>query len=151
MCSRQCTYVSIGATWSICYWMTTWLHWDNLWNLEYMISGNFFYFLFVILGNVEASAAARFLSRFAVRGLLASTKAVIMDLKQCLNPLSPKWPRSIFSSQYPYTVNRYVMRINKMISQEKMPWSIIKFSQLIFFLRKCMEISLENLHVDTGA
>ena len=42
----------------------------------------FFYFLFVILGNVEASAAARFLSRFAVRGLLASTKAVIMDLKQ---------------------------------------------------------------------
>ena len=44
----------------------------------------FFYFLFVILGNVEASAAARFLSRFAVRGLLASTKAVIMDLKQCL-------------------------------------------------------------------
>ena len=49
-----------------------------------MISGNFFYFLFVILGNVEASAAARFLSRFAVRGLLASTKAVIMDLKQCL-------------------------------------------------------------------
>ena len=42
----------------------------------------FFYFLFVILGNVEASAAARFLSRFAVRGLLASTKAVIMDLRQ---------------------------------------------------------------------
>ena len=40
----------------------------------------FFYFLFVILGNVEASAAARFLSGFAVRGLLASTKAVIMDL-----------------------------------------------------------------------
>ena len=46
---------------------------------------NLFYFLFFILGNVEASAAARFLSRFAVGGLLASTKlAVIVDLKQCL-------------------------------------------------------------------
>ena len=46
-----------------------------------MISGTFFNFLFVIVGNVEASAAARFLSRFAVRGLLASAKAVIV-----LNP-----------------------------------------------------------------
>ena len=32
---------------------------------------------------------------------------------------------------YPYTVKRYVLRINKMITQEKILWSLNKFSQLI--------------------
>ena len=71
-----------------------------------MISGTFFNFLFVIVGNVEASAAARFLSRFAVRGLLASAKAVIMDLKQCLNPLSPSSDQVQFSPNNVMTVSR---------------------------------------------
>ena len=71
-----------------------------------MISGTFFYFLFVIVGNVEASAAPRFLSRFAVRGLLASAKAVIMDLKQCLNPLSPSSDQVQFSPNNVMTVSR---------------------------------------------
>ena len=69
-------------------------------------SQEIFYFLFVILGNVEASAAARFLSRFAVRGLLASTKAVIMDLKQCLNPLSPNSDQDQFSPNNIHTLSR---------------------------------------------
>ena len=42
------------------------------------------------------------------------------------------------------------MRINRMITQEKLPWSIIKFSPLMFYKRKCIEISLENLYVDTA-
>ena len=43
------------------------------------------------------------------------------------------------------------MRVNKMIIQEKMPQVI--FYQILSTnsLRKCMEISLENLYVDTGA
>ena len=38
-----------------------------------------------------------------------------------------------------------------MITKEKMLWSFLKFSQLILFLKKCIEISLENLLVDIGA
>ena len=37
-----------------------------------------------------------------------------------------------------------------MIPNEKIPRSFIKFPQLIL-KRKCMEISLDTLHVDIGA
>ena len=42
------------------------------------------------------------------------------------------------------------MRINKVITQEK---NALIFYQILstHSLRKCMEISLENLYVDTGA
>ena len=39
------------------------------------------------------------------------------------------------------------MRINKMITQDKIYYEIILSTNS---LRKCMEISLENLYVDTG-
>ena len=42
-----------------------------------------------------------------------------------------------------------VMRINTTITKEKMPRSFIKFSQP--FLRKCIEIGLENLYAGIGA
>ena len=42
-----------------------------------------------------------------------------------------------------------VMRINQMITKEKMLCSFIKLPQLIS--RECMNISLKNLHVDIGA
>ena len=38
------------------------------------------------------------------------------------------------------------MRINKMITQDKIYHEILSTNSL----RKCMEISLENLYVDTG-
>ena len=67
-----------------------------------------------------------------------------------LNPLNPD------SDQHQYSPNNIhmlpremVMRINKMITKEKMRWSFTKFSQL--FLRKCMKVSMENLYVDIGA
>ena len=44
------------------------------------------------------------------------------------------------------------MRIYKMITQEKMPSSLIYYQILsTHSLRKCIGISLENLYVDTGA
>ena len=42
------------------------------------------------------------------------------------------------------------MRVYKMITKEKMLCSVIKLSQLFFF-RKCMKVSMENLYVDIGA
>ena len=49
-----------------------------------------------------------------------------------LNPLSPNSDQHKISSNIIYTFSRdKVMRINKTISKEKMPWSFIKFSQLI--------------------
>ena len=44
------------------------------------------------------------------------------------------------------------MRIYKMITQEKMPSSLIYYQILsTHSLWKCIGISLENLYVDTGA
>ena len=43
------------------------------------------------------------------------------------------------------------MRVCKMITKEKMLCSVIKLSQLFFFFRKCMKVSMENLYVDIGA
>ena len=42
------------------------------------------------------------------------------------------------------------MRINKIITEEK---KALTFCQILstYSLRKCMEISLENLHLDLGA
>ena len=42
------------------------------------------------------------------------------------------------------------IEFKKKKEEEKMPWSFIKFSQLILY-GNCMEISLENLYVDIGA
>ena len=48
------------------------------------------------------------------------------------NPLSANSDQKQFSPNNIHTLSRdKVMRINKMISKGKMPWSFIKFSQLI--------------------
>ena len=48
------------------------------------------------------------------------------------NPLSPNRDQHQFSPKDIHRLSRpMVMRINKMINKEKMPWSLIKFSQLI--------------------
>ena len=72
------------------------------------------------------------------------------SIKNLINPLSPNSVQHQSSPNNIHTLSRdKVMRINKMITIEKIPWSFIKFSQLI--LKVCMEISLENLYVDIGA
>ena len=49
-----------------------------------------------------------------------------------VNPLSPNSDQQQFSPNNIHTLSRdKVMRINKMIIIEKIPWSFIKFSQLI--------------------
>ena len=49
-----------------------------------------------------------------------------------LNPVSPNSDQQQFSPNNIHTLSRdKVMRINKMIIIEKIPWSFIKFSQLI--------------------
>ena len=57
------------------------------------------------------------------------------------------WHRSFAEPffQYWFKGKRKVMRINKMITNEKMLWSFIQFSQI---LKKCMVISVENWYVD---
>ena len=45
---------------------------------------------------------------------------------------------------------RKVIRINEMISKEKICFDLLKNSLNQFF-KKCMEASLENLYVDRGA
>ena len=51
---------------------------------------------------------------------------------KCLNPLSPNSDQQQFSPNNIHTLSRdKVMRINKMIIIEKIPWPFIKFSQLI--------------------
>ena len=48
------------------------------------------------------------------------------------NPLSPNGDQQQFSPNNVHTLSRdKVVRIQKMIMKEKMPWSFIKFSQLI--------------------
>ena len=49
-----------------------------------------------------------------------------------LNPLSANSDQKQFSPNNIHTLSRdKVMRINKMITKGKMPWSFIKFSQVI--------------------
>ena len=66
-------------------------------------------------------------------------------------PLSPTSDQHQFS---PYNINRQsrgrVMRINKIITEEKKA-SIFYQILSTHSLRKCIEISLENLYVDIGA
>ena len=51
---------------------------------------------------------------------------------KCLNPLNPNSDQQQFSPNNIHTLSRdKVMRINKMIIIEKIPWPFIKFSQLI--------------------
>ena len=59
---------------------------------------------------------------------------VTMILSTCsrFNPLSPNSYQQQFSPNNIHTLSRdKVMRINKMIIIEKIPWSFLKFSQLI--------------------
>ena len=66
-----------------------------------------------------------------------------------LNPLSPNSDHRQFSPNNIHMLPReMVMRVNKMISKDKILWSVIKLSQLI---KKCMKISMESLYVDIGA
>ena len=54
------------------------------------------------------------------------------SIKNLINPLSPNSVQHQFSPNNIHTLSRdKVMRINKMITIEKIPWSFIKFSQLI--------------------
>ena len=69
-----------------------------------------------------------------------------------LNPLSPNSGQHQFSPNHIHTLSRdKVTRIEKMITKmkNKMHWSFIKFST--HSVKKCMEVSLENLYVYIGA
>ena len=74
----------------------------------------------------------------------------LMAITSLFNPLSPNSDQQQFSPNNIHRLSRAKsMRINKMITKKK---------SLIFYqflstnsVRKCMEISLENLFVDIGA
>ena len=67
-----------------------------------------------------------------------------------INPLSPNGDQHQFSPNNIHMLSReMVMRINQMITKEKMPDLLLNFLNLS--LRKRMNISLENLYVDIGA
>ena len=56
-----------------------------------------------------------------------------MMLQFSINPLSPDSDQNQFSPKNIHMLPReMVMRVNKMITKEKMLWSFIKFSQLFF-------------------
>ena len=58
-----------------------------------------------------------------------------------LNPFSPNSDQYQFSPNIIHTFSRdKVRRINKMITKEKMPWSFIKFSQLILKGNVCRSL-----------
>ena len=66
--------------------------------------------------------------------VLRSVRITVKEnlLNRLLNPLSPNSDQQQFSPNNIHTLSRdKVMRINKMIIIEKIPWSFIKFSQLI--------------------
>ena len=59
-------------------------------------------------------------------------KTRLLVICHTLNPLSPTSDQHQFSPKDIHTLAREkVMRVNKMITKEKIPWSFIKFSQLI--------------------
>ena len=67
-----------------------------------------------------------------------------------INPLSPNSDQHQFSPNNIHRLSReMVMRINQMITKEKMHDLLLNFLNLS--LRKRMNISLENLYVDIGA
>ena len=67
-----------------------------------------------------------------------------------MNPLSPNSDQHQFSPNNIHMLSReMVMRINQMITKEKMHDLLLNFLNLS--LRKRMNISLENLYVDIGA
>ena len=79
---------------------------------------------------------------------VASNEPSLKLIRIFVNPLSANSDQQQFSPNNIHTLSRdKVMRINKMITKGKMPWSFIKFLSTSS-LRKCMEISLENLYVD---
>ena len=59
-------------------------------------------------------------------------KTRLLVIFYTLNPLSPNSDQHQFSPKDIHTLAREkVMRVNKMITKEKIPWSFIQFSQLI--------------------
>ena len=69
-----------------------------------------------------------------------------------VNPQSRNSDQHQFSPNKIYTLSRdKVMRINKMITQLARESSFYYQILPTNSLRKCMEICLENLYVDTGA
>ena len=67
-----------------------------------------------------------------VLGETLQFQASLAKTIQVINPLSPNNDQQQFSPNNIHTLSRdKVMRINKMIIIEKIPWSFIKFSQLI--------------------
>ena len=72
------------------------------------------------------------------------------ERQHIFKPFSPNSDQHEFSPNNIHMLSReMVMRINQMITKEKMLCSFIKLPQLIS--SECMNISLENLHVDIGA
>ena len=69
---------------------------------------------------------------FKFKTLLGTPFLGSMITVTLINPLSPNSDQQQFSPNNIHTMSRdKVMRINKMITIEKMLWSFIKFSQLI--------------------
>ena len=69
-----------------------------------------------------------------------------------LNPLSPNSDQHQFSPNDIHTMSRAKSRrINKVITKRKIFDLLSKLILSTNSLRKCMEISLENLYVDIGA
>ena len=96
--------------------------------VSFIPSSNFFEPLF----NVSLCFVA--VSSLRTMMNLVAQLMVTMILSTCgrFNPLSPNSDQQQFSPNNIHTLSRdKVMRINKMIITEKIPWSFLKFSQLI--------------------
>ena len=92
----------------------------------------FFYYFFEPLFNVSLCFVA--VSSLRTMMNFVAQLMVTMILSTCsrFNPLSPNSDQQQFSPNNIHTLSRdKVMRINKMIIIEKIPWSCLKFSQLI--------------------
>ena len=97
-------------------------------SVSFIPSSNFLELLFNVSLNLMAVRSLRILMNFVAQLM------VTMILSTCsrFNPLSPNSDQHQFSPNIIHTLSRdKVMRINKMIIIEKIPWSFIKFSQLI--------------------
>ena len=97
-------------------------------SVSFIPSSNFLELLFNVSLNLMAVRSLRILMNFVAQLM------VIMIFSTCsrFNPLSPNSHQQQFSPNNIHTLSRdKVMRINKMIIIEKIPWSFLKFSQLI--------------------
>ena len=97
-------------------------------SVSFIPSSHFFSGYFNVSRSLVAVSSLTILMNFVAQLM------VIMILSTCsrFNPLSPNSDQQQFSPNNIHTLSRdKVMRINKMIIIEKIPWSFIKFSQLI--------------------